>query len=98
MSTATIEFKAKAHNVLDSMGTPAYVMIDVPELKRNHCDMSAFRKHPRYGGLANSDLFGNALKRIKSDVAPAGFIRTDRLPTNVTVDMSGFLAKVTITV
>ena len=95
---ASIQFKAKAHAIQNVDGTPAYTMIDVPELKRNHCDMAAFRKHPRYAGIANSDLFPNALKRIARDVAPAKFIRTDRIPEGVTIDLSGFLAVVTIEV
>jgi hypothetical protein len=93
---ATIEFKAKAETVKSFDGE--YLMIKMPVLKHNHCDMNAFRKHARYGGLANSDLFGNALTRIARDVAPAGFIRSDRLPANVTLDLTGFLARVTIEV
>lgn len=93
---ATIEFKAKAETVKSYDGD--YLMINVPALKRSHCDMAAFRKHKRFGGLANSDLFGNVLSRIARDVAPAGFLRSDRLPANVTLDLSGFLAKVTIEV
>lgn len=93
---ATITFRAKAHAVESPDGSTAYIMIDVPTFKRSHCDMDAFRRHARYGGLANSDLFQNALARIRRDMAPAGFIRTDRLPANVSVDLSGFLALVTI--
>jgi hypothetical protein len=95
---ATIQFKAKAHRVENADGTLAYMMIDFPKLTRSHCDMAAFRQHPRYGGIANSDLFPNALSRIASDIAPAAFIRTDRVPDGVDVDLSGFLARVTIEV
>lgn len=95
---ATITFKTKGHKVENSDGTLAYLMFNVPKLTRSHCDMNAFRKHPRFGGIANSDLFPNALSRIVRDVAPAGFIRSDRVPAGVTVDTSGFLASVTIEV
>jgi hypothetical protein len=79
-------------------GEVLYRFIQVPTLARRHCNMPAFRKHPKFGGLANSDLFPNILARIRRDVTQAGgYIRLDRLPPNVTVDCSGFLAVVTIT-
>ena len=93
---ATIQFKAKAHSVRYVDGTPAYRYVPVPTLRRSHCDMAAFRKHPRYGGLANSDLFPNVLARIRSDLGER--IRLDRIPSNVSVDESGFLASVTVEV
>jgi hypothetical protein len=59
--------------------------------------MTAFRQHKRYGGIANSDLFPNALARIRRDLGD--YIRLDKpLPENVTIDESGFLAKVTLEV
>ena len=95
---ATITFKAKAHDVRNMDDSLAYRMVNVPKLTRSHCDMDSFRKHPRYQGIVNSDLFGSALSRIARDIAPAGFIRTDRVPAGVTLDTSGFLAVVTIEV
>ena len=95
---ATIEFKGKAETVFNMDDTVAWVQVKVPKLERRHCDMAAFRSHPKYGGLANSDLFPNVLTRIARDVATTsdGYLRLDRVPENVTVDMSGFLAVVRI--
>lgn len=93
---ATITFRAKAEQVYEMSGAPAFVQIRVPTLTRKHCDMDAFRRHAKYGGLANSDLFPNVLSRIRRDVAKYDYIRLDRLPDNVAVDTSGFLALVTI--
>ena len=94
---AAITFKAKPQSVFNMDDTLAYQFIKVPTLARSHCDMAAFRKHPKFGGFANSDLFPNVLRRIASTVAPSGIIRLDRgLPAGVTVDASGFLATVTI--
>lgn len=97
---ATITFKGKVCDAITTLpGEVLYRFIQVPKLERRHCDMAAFRKHPRYGGIANSDLFSNALARIKRDCTQTGgYIRLDRLPDNVSVDTSGFLATVTITV
>lgn len=75
--------------------------IDVPTFKRSHCDMAAFRDHPKYGTFANSDLFPNALARIRRDTIGSDYrtyLRASALPDNVTVDTSGFLATITITV
>jgi hypothetical protein len=88
---AQITFRAKVRNGF----------IDVPQFKRSHCDMAAFRKHPRWGGLANSDLFPNVLARIRRDMIGSdsrNYIRLESLPAGVTVDCSGFLASVTVTV
>jgi hypothetical protein len=100
---AVIKFKAKVQPVENMDGTFAYNMIQIPELKRNHCDMDAFRSHKKYGGFANSDMFPAMLKRIRQDVGgSAGRLRFGgdghELPDNVTVDLSGFLANVTIEV
>lgn len=97
---ATITFKAKPECVYHLDDTLAYRIIKVPEFKRNHCDINSFRDHPRYKGLVNSDLFPSILKRIKRDITGSfnNHIRLDKLPPNVTVDISKFLAEVTITV
>ena len=95
---ATITFKAKAVPVSYADDSHAFTQIKVPQLERHHCDMASFRKHPRYSGIANSDLFKNALARIRRDVAPSGFLKLESLPANVRVDTSGFLASVTIEV
>lgn len=95
---ARITFKAKPEVIYNLDDTPAYARIKVPALSRSHCDMNAFRKHPRYGGLANSDLFKNVLSKIRRERL-GEYIRLDRdLPEGVTIDTSGFLASVSIEV
>lgn len=101
--TATVTFRAKIISVYNSNGDGgiAWRELQVPTLKRNHCDMDAFRRHPKFGGFANSNLFPGMLAKIRRDITgnrDGGWLRLDRLPDNVTVDESGFLAKVTITV
>ena len=89
---ATITFKTKIRN---------NGLIPVPVFQRRYCDLSAFRQHPKYGAVANSDLFMNALARIRRDTIGSDtrdYLWQDKLPSNVTVDCSGFLATVTITV
>lgn len=97
---ARITFKAKPRDIWNATGeTVEFRTIPVPVLKRSHCDMAAFRCHKKYGGFANSDLFPAMLARIRRDIAgPYGELRLDRLPAGVSVDLSGFLATVTIDV
>jgi hypothetical protein len=64
---ATIKFRGKVERLLNMDGTLCYSYIRVPALDRKHCDMHAFRTHPKFGGYANSDLFVGMLKRIRSD-------------------------------
>lgn len=95
---ATITFKAKPQTMLNIDDTVAYRYVPVPTLARKHCDMHAFRTHPKYGTWANSDLFPGVLARIAQDTFGGSMLKLDRIPDNVTVDESGFLAVVTITV
>lgn len=96
---ATITFKAKAETIFDMDDTPLYDYIIVPQFGRRHCDMAAFRVHPKYGGLANSDLFQGVLNKIRKDTLNGrAWLRLDQLPENVKVDRSKFLAVVTIEV
>lgn len=81
---ATIRFKGKIKTVYNMDGTPAYDCIRVPEFTTRHCDMNAFRSHPKFGALANSDLF------------LGDYLRMDRVPPCVEVETSGFLATVTV--
>lgn len=97
MATATISFRAKVETIYNVDETVAWQHIKVPKLERRHCDMDAFRRHPKFGGLANSDLFPNLLSRIKRDHL-GEYVRLDRVPANVTVDTSGFLAVVSLEV
>ena len=90
-----ITFKAKVETMYNPDDTVAYQFIRVPQFARKHCDMNAFRKHPKYGSFANSDMFPNILKRIRKDIL-GETIHLDDIPEAVIVDTSGFLAKVTI--
>lgn len=73
-------------------------IIDVPAIKRHHCDMHAFRTSRHFGQFANSDLFANVLKRAFSSLGIPEWFYADQPPANVTVDASGFLATVRIDV
>ncbi|MCY0148325.1 hypothetical protein OEG84_11535 [Hoeflea sp. G2-23] len=92
---AKISFKAKTETVYEMDGTPAYTRVKVPTLDRKHCDIPAFRQHPKFGGFANSDMFPNILARIKRDRL-GEYIRLDRVPEGVAVDTTGFLAIVSL--
>lgn len=94
---ATIQFRGKIEQAYTMEGEPAFQQIKVPELTRKHCDMAAFRTHPRFGGLANSDLFPGILARIRREKL-GDYIRLDRVPDGVQVDDSGFLAVVRVDV
>jgi|LakMenEpi03Aug12_release.lakeMendotaPanAssembly.Ray.scaffolds.fasta_scaffold2402856_1 hypothetical protein len=105
---ATIQFKAKVQLLGESDSIRVRQFVPVPEFTRKHCDMAAFRNHPKFGMYANSDLFPSVLARIRADMLaegvkdfrtgkPAG-IMLDKIPANVTVDAAGFLATVTVTV
>lgn len=94
---AKVTFRAKPEILYNMDNSEAYRRIKVPVLSRAHCDMAAFRSHPRFGAYANSDLFPNLLRRQRELLGVREYIRLDQpLPPNVTVDVSGFLAVVTI--
>jgi hypothetical protein len=96
---SAITFKAKPQQVFNTDSTEAYRYVRVPIFTRAHCDMDAFRRHPRYGSFANSDLFPGILKRIRKErFGASGQLRLDRIPEGVSVDITGFLAIVTIAV
>jgi len=96
---ATIFFKGKVKTMYAVGDIPLYQYIDIPVLKKHHCDMNAFRSHPKYGSWANSDMFLGILNHIKTETFKGkSYVRLDMLPENVTVDTSGFLAEVIITV
>ena len=78
-----------------------YEFIVVPKLTRKHVDMGAARIHPKYGGLANSDLFeSGVLSGLRKTVfkdshgGDQRIVRLDQIPHGVQVDTSGFLAHV----
>ena len=95
---AKIMFKAKLRTLYNLDDTVAYQYVSVPVLTRAHCDMNAFRSHPRYGAYANSGLFPLMLAEIRSDRFPLGILRLDDIPAGVTVDAGGFLAKISFDV
>lgn len=94
---ARIEFRAKVETIYNMDDTIAFQRVKVPALGSKHCDMPAFRKHARFGGYANSDLFRNVLSKIRREKF-GDYIRLDRIPEDVTVDTSGFLAVVSLDV
>lgn len=89
-----VSFKGKVQNVYNMDETLAYQYVPVPKLSRSHCDMAEFRRDRRFGGYANSDLFPSMLNRAAEAKGVKNVIRLDRIPEGVTVDASGFLAKV----
>ena len=96
---ARITFKGKPETISNVDGSLAYEYIRVPVLDRKHCDMGAFRSHPKYGSYANSDMFKGMLARIRSELVGGSLgLRLDRLPANVTVAPGSFLAVVTVEV
>ena len=91
-----VRFKAKVQQLHNMDGTLAYEFVKIPTLDRRHADMPAFRVHPKYGPLSNSDIFPSVLARAVKAIAPRGIIRLDDVPAGVTVDTSGYLATVTL--
>lgn len=89
-----IAFKAKVKTMYNMDDTKAFQYVKVPTLKRSHVDMAAARCHPKYSGIANSDLFPNVLARIGRELAPSGMLRLDTLPEGVAVREIGPLVEV----
>lgn len=94
---ATISFKAKSETIYNMDDTIAYTRVKVPALGRAHCDMDSFRRHPKYGSYANSDLFKSMLARIRKEKL-GDYVRLDRVPEGVMIDTSGFLVAVSLEV
>ena len=97
MAKITFKVRPVAEIMPDNSDTGIFI-IYVPEFKRSHCDMHAFRMHKKYGAYANSDLFTGMLARIRRDIAPFGWIKTDNVPENITIDKSRFLWKIEVEV
>ena len=92
-----ITFKAKpepVYNVEDN--SVAYRRVKVPKLGCRHCNMKSFDRDRNWGPYVNSDLFPGMLSRALKKAGIVEYIRLDAIPENVTVDTSGFLASVTI--
>lgn len=97
---AQIQFKGKVRTAHFTDKTKNYDYIQIPEFDRKHCDMNAFRQHPKYGSYANSDLFKAMLSRIRRQVfgSLTTQLKLNAIPPGVKVDTSGFLAVVTFEV
>jgi hypothetical protein len=93
-----ITFKAKIETIYNADDTVAWQWVKVPAIERRHCDMAAFRTDAKFGGYANSDLFTSMLKRALKEAGVQQHIKLHDLPANVTIDDSGFLARVTISI
>ena len=97
---AHIEFKAKPESVW-FMGddSPSYDRIKVPAISTRHCDMSYFRTKSKLAPYSNSDMFAGMINRALRNQGIGNYIRLDKpLPHGVTVDTSGFLARVFINI
>lgn len=93
-----ITFRAKIETIYNMDDTVAYQRVKVPKLAARHCDMAAFRADQKFGPYANSDLFPSVLARAVKALGVKDYIRLDAIPGGVSVDTSGFLAQVTISV
>jgi len=71
--------------------------INVPMITSKHCDMGEFRKHSKFGKIANSVLFEHALRKHLMEIGVSNIIWLTRIPNGVTV-IPGFLATVIIEV
>lgn len=95
--SASITFLGKPVEVYDTDGDLVRRSLKVPEIKRSHCDMAAFRQSRRFGPYANSDLFRGMVTRELRALGIGRTIDTNNPPDAVTLDESGFLVKATIT-
>jgi len=91
-----IQFKAKVETIYNADETPAWQWVKVPALDRKHCDMGAFRNHPKFGAYANSDMIKSLLARELKSLGVKEYIKLHDIPACVTIDDSSFLARVTI--
>jgi hypothetical protein len=92
----TIEFRGKPEKVYNMDDTLAFTRIKVPAIKKHHCDMNEFRSHRKYSGLANSTLFPAMVARELREMGIRDYLILGDLPNGVEIDLSGFLANVTI--
>lgn len=88
-----ITFKAKPVKVWNADQTDFTLRVCIPELKRCHCDMAAFRCASHWGSYANSTLFEGMLKGIPLPK----WIDQDNPPDGFTV-YKGFLTTISFTV
>lgn len=101
---AIIEFVAKTKTVETVYGDLAYSYVKIPDLCRRHCDMRSFHRHNKFNMYTNSDLFNGLInrevrkisKRFWTGNRESYMFVVGEEPENVTIDSSGFLAKVRI--
>jgi len=92
-------WKAKAYSgVVFSDEQPRPFVPVKKSLGRNDiASLHDFRTHPKWGVYANSDLAGGIVQRlVRERIGNRTFIDTDNVPDGVEVDLSGFLATVTV--
>lgn len=88
--TLTVQFKAKPYTCGGAL------LVKVPELKRYHASMDAFRRSRAFGGFANSDMFPAMLNGAVRKFLGTLTINADIPPEGVTVETGSLLATVTI--
>lgn len=100
MKSLEITFKAKIQQYeyagRDGEFAPAFVQ--VPKNLASHANRDAFRQSKAFGAYANSDLFESLLHRAIAKMGIGKTIRTANPPQGVSIDDSGFLSIITITI
>ena len=94
-----VRWKAKAYQGAVFSGEQPRPFVPVKKtLGRNDVtSLHEFRTHPKWGAYANSDLAGGIIRRlVKERIGNRTFIDTENVPDGVEVDLSGFLAAVTL--
>jgi len=95
---ANITFKSKIMTIYNMDDSIAYEYIKLPKFTTTHCDMNAFRCHPKYSAFSNSKLFTSILAKIKREIFGSNILKLSDIPEGVTVDTRGFLAVVSFDV
>ena len=92
---ALLQFKTKGEKVWLT-DTTFQTRFAIPKtLNSKHCDMAAFRQHPKYGDYANSVFFPSMLKRAIDLLYPKGYVTNENKTENTTIK-DGFLTVISI--
>lgn len=91
-----VTFRAKVVEPTYMDGTPAPRYVKVPKLTSAHYSRKDFAEDPRYRSYSNSDLLPSMIKRAVHQLGVREHINPDAPIPGVTVDTSGFLARVSI--
>lgn len=92
-----LSFRTKVQRPIYLDGSPAPAFIKLPAtITSAHYSREDFRNDARYSSYVNSDLFPNIIRSALRKAGIPATIRLDQIPSNVTIDESGFLAKVTV--